>query len=128
MTRKSKRELKRALDDMQDGDAMMLDWGDMWDWIEALQNRGTDVSRPPAYFADGAEWTDGLQEWKATATERYPELAHLSPPEVYVFCYLDNETSDTLLQLLATSSDDAVEEWREAVKPAGSGGDAADDA
>jgi hypothetical protein len=112
MTRDSKREIERALDELEDDDPSTLGGDEMWNWIEELQSRGTDTPRPPAYFPDGTEWADGLKQWQETAAERYPELTHLTPPEAYVLSYLDEETIQTLLKLLATCSDPAVEQWR----------------
>lgn len=115
MTRKSKREIARDVEDLEADDGMVLDGGDMWDWIHDLRDRGPDVDRPPEYFPDGTEWSAEMGEMQATAADRFPELQHLTPPEAFVLSYKGEDLKESLVKLLATSDTPGAREWRDAV-------------
>lgn len=117
--RRSKREIAEGLEDLEDEDAGTLDGEDMYAWIQAIADEGSDVERPPEFYPDGVEWSEELLDMRDTAAERFPAFKHLSPPEVYVLSYMDEDTAEALIELLATSEDPAAREWRQAVAEAG---------
>jgi hypothetical protein len=98
MTRRSKREIERALEDLYGEDPMNLGPNEMLEWIRHL-TRTDDVKRPPDYFADDAEWVEELESGVENAIERDPALEPLTPPEIHVLSYMPDKQRAPLLDL-----------------------------
>jgi len=80
----------------------------MYAWIRALTDEERDVGRPPEFFGDGVEWTDELEAMQDRAAGGFPPFEHLTPPEVFVLSYMDDETAGALVDVLDGSEDPAA--------------------
>lgn len=106
MTRKSQRELERALDDLDDdGDA--VGYLEMMRYLETVADDGVDAETPREYFDANREWGPWADILPTGDVLDVPGLEDedLTPPELFGLRYCDQDVVNGVLAMRGAGRD-----------------------
>lgn len=100
MTRKSRRELERAVDEIDDAGGA-VGYEEMMRYLETVADEGADADVPTERFGDDPEWGAWAEMLPAGDVLEIPGLdaAELTPPEIFAFRYCGRDVHRGVLEM-----------------------------